>query len=136
MPVYVALSKLTEEGSKTIKKNPERIKEVNSDIEAMGIKIVSQYALLGQFDFVTILEAPDNDTIVKMSVEIGSRGSVQLQTLPAVPADIISPSLENNRPKRKLKYLTQQRNIFEKKLFLEVFRIRRNNDPFPGMLCP
>ena len=87
MPVYVALSKLTEEGSKTIKKNPERIKEVNSDIEAMGIKIVSQYALLGQFDFVTILEAPDNDTIVKMSVEIGSRGSVQLQTLPAVPID-------------------------------------------------
>lgn len=87
MPVYVALSNLTEEGSKTIKKNPERIKEVNNDIEAMGIKIVAQYALLGQYDFVTILEAPDNDSIVKMSVEIGSRGSVQLQTLPAVPID-------------------------------------------------
>jgi uncharacterized protein with GYD domain len=87
MPVYVALSNLTEEGSKTIKNNPERIKEVNSDIEAMGIKIITQYALLGQHDFVTILEAPDNDTIVKMSVEIGSRGSVQLQTLPAVPID-------------------------------------------------
>ena len=87
MPVYVALSKLTDEGSKTIKKNPERIKEVNSDIEAMGIKVIAQYALLGQFDFITVLEAPDNDTIVKMSVEIGSRGSVQLQTLPAVPID-------------------------------------------------
>ncbi|GBE57508.1 GYD domain protein [bacterium BMS3Abin01] len=87
MSVYVALSKLTDEGSKTIKKKPERIKEVNSDIEAMGIKIIAQYALLGQYDFITILEAPDNDSIVRMSVEIGSRGSVQLQTLPAIPID-------------------------------------------------
>ncbi|MEK7816870.1 MAG: GYD domain-containing protein [Actinomycetota bacterium] len=87
MPVYVALSRLTEEGSKTIKNNPERIKEVNRDIEAMGIKVLDQYALLGQYDFVNILEAPDNDTIVRMSVEIGSRGSVQLQTMPAVPID-------------------------------------------------
>lgn len=87
MPVYVALSQLTDEGSKTIKKKPERIKEVNSDIEAMGIKIIAQYALLGQYDFITILEAPDNDSIVRMSVEIGSRGSVQLQTLPAIPID-------------------------------------------------
>lgn len=87
MPVYVALSKLTEEGSKTIKKNPERIKEVNKDMESMGVKIVAQYALLGQYDFINILEAPDNDTIVRMSVEIGSRGSVQLQTMPAVAID-------------------------------------------------
>lgn len=87
MPIYVALSKLTEEGSKTIKKNPERIKEVNSDLEAMGIKIIAQYALLGQYDFVNILEAPDNDTIIRMSVEIGSRGSIQLQTLPGIPID-------------------------------------------------
>ncbi len=87
MPVYVALSKLTEEGSKTIKKNPERIKEVNSDLEAMGVKVLAQYALLGAYDFVNILEAPDNDTIVRMSVEIGSRGSVQLHTMPAVPID-------------------------------------------------
>lgn len=87
MPVYVALSKLTEEGSKTIKKNPERIKEVNQDLDAMGVKVLAQYALLGPYDFVSILEAPDNDSIVKMSVEIGSRGSVQLQTLPAVPID-------------------------------------------------
>ncbi len=87
MPVYVALSKLTEEGSKTIKKNPERIKEVNHDLEAMGVKVLAQYAVLGQYDFVNILEADNNDVIVKMSVEIGSRGSVQLQTMPAVPVD-------------------------------------------------
>ena len=87
MPIYLALSKLTEEGSKTIKKKPERIKEVNSDLEAMGVKMLAQYALLGSYDFVNILEAPDNDTIVRMSVEIGSRGSVQLETMPAFPIE-------------------------------------------------
>lgn len=87
MPVYVALSRLTEEGSRTIKNNPERIREVNNDVEAMGVKVLAQYAVLGCYDFVNILEAPDNDTIVRMSVEIGSRGSVQLQTLPAMPID-------------------------------------------------
>lgn len=94
MPVYVALSKLTEEGSKTIKKNPERILEVNKDLEAMGVKVMAQYALLGQYDFINILEAPDNDTIVRMSVEIGSRGSVQLQTLPAVAIDQLIADLK------------------------------------------
>lgn len=94
MPVYVALSNLTEEGSKTLKKNPDRIKEVNNDIEAMGVKVLAQYALLGQYDFVNILEAPDNDTIVRMSVEIGSRGSVQLQTLPAVSIDQLISDLK------------------------------------------
>jgi uncharacterized protein with GYD domain len=94
MPVYVALSKLTEEGSKTIKKNPERIKEVNKDLEAMGVRILAQYALLGQYDFINILEAPDNDTIVRMSVEIGSRGSVQMQTMPAVSIDELISDLK------------------------------------------
>ncbi len=94
MPVYVALSNLTEEGSKTIKKNPDRIKEVNKDVEAMGVKILVQYALLGQYDFINILEAPDNDTIVRMSVEIGSRGSVQMQTMPAVPIDQLISDLK------------------------------------------
>ena len=94
MPVYIALSRLTEEGSKTIKKNPERIKQVNKDIEAMGVKILDQYALLGQYDFINVLEAPDNDTIVRMSVEIGARGSVQLQTLPAVPIDQLIADLK------------------------------------------
>ena len=94
MPVYVALSNLTEEGSKTIKNKPERIKEVNKDLEAMGVKILAQYALLGPYDFINILEAPDNDTIVRMSVEIGSSGSVQMQTLPAVSIDQLIADLK------------------------------------------
>lgn len=87
MPYYVIMSNLTDEGRKTIKQKPERIQEVNKEIEKMGVKVQKQYALLGMYDFVSIVEAPDNETVMKMSVELGSRGSIQLMTLPAVPVD-------------------------------------------------
>jgi len=87
MPYYVILSNLTDEGRRTIKQKPERITEVNREIEAMGVKIQKQYAVLGSYDFVNIVEAPNNETVMKMSVEIGSRGSVQFVTLPAQPIE-------------------------------------------------
>ena len=87
MPSYVILSKLTDEGRKTIRHKPERIVEVNKEMEALGIKVKDQFAVLGPYDFVNIVEAPDNNSIMKMSMELGSRGSVQLLTLPAISAD-------------------------------------------------
>ncbi|MCK5286226.1 MAG: GYD domain-containing protein [Thermodesulfovibrionia bacterium] len=87
MAVYIALSILTDEGRKTLKDRPDRIKEVNKEIEAMGIKVLSQYAVLGAFDFITLLEAPNNEAVLKLSVELGSRGTVQLTTLPALSVD-------------------------------------------------
>ena len=84
MGTYVILSKLTDEGRKTIKENPKRILEVNKELEKMGIKVKEQYAVLGPYDFVNIVEAKDNDAIMKMSVELGSRGSVQLLTLAGI----------------------------------------------------
>ena len=87
MPHYVIMSTLTDEGRRTIKQKPERIMEVNKEIEAMGVKVQKQFALLGQYDFLNIVEAPDNETVMKMSVEIGSRGSVQMNTLPAIPVE-------------------------------------------------
>lgn len=87
MALYVILSKLTDEGRKTIKEKPERIFEVNKELEAMGVKVKGQYAVLGPYDFVNIVEAPDNETVMKMSVELGARGSVELLTLPAVAAE-------------------------------------------------
>jgi uncharacterized protein with GYD domain len=84
MPHYVILSNLTDEGRRTIKQKPERILDVNREIESMGVKIHKQYAVLGAYDFVNIVEAPDNETVMKMSVEIGSRGSVHMMTLPAI----------------------------------------------------
>jgi len=86
MPNYVILSRLTDEGRKTIKEKPDRLLEVNKELEKMGVKVIEQFAVLGQYDFVNIVEAPDNNTIMKMSVELGARGSVQLISLPALPA--------------------------------------------------
>jgi uncharacterized protein with GYD domain len=85
MPYYVVLSSLTDKGRKTVKENPERIFEVNKEFEKMGIKVKEQYAVLGLYDFVSIIEAPDNATVLKASIELGSRGSSHPLTLAAIP---------------------------------------------------
>ncbi|MDD5010277.1 MAG: GYD domain-containing protein [Syntrophorhabdaceae bacterium] len=87
MPIYIMFSTLTDEGRKTIKKHPERIEGVNREIENMGAKVLAQYAVLGQYDFINILEAPNNESIAKLSIELGSRGTIQIITLPAIPVD-------------------------------------------------
>jgi uncharacterized protein with GYD domain len=85
MPTYVLLSNLTDEGAKALKTNPKRLQEVNKEIEKFGAKVTAQYAVLGPYDFVSIVECPDNETIARVSVELSSRGSVRLLTLPAQP---------------------------------------------------
>ena len=87
MSVYLMLTTITDEGRTTIKENPDRIKEVNKEVELMGVKILAQYALLGPYDFVNIVEAPDNNAIMKMSVELGARGRVHLLSLAAIPVE-------------------------------------------------
>jgi len=87
MALYAMLTTLTDEGRKTIKEKPKRIKEVNKEVEAMGVKIVAQYALLGPYDFINILEAPDNITVSKVAVELGSRGTLQTMTMAAMTLD-------------------------------------------------
>ena len=84
METYVMLTKLTDEGRKTLKQNPNRTKEVNTEIEGMGGRIVGQYAVLGPYDYVNVVEAADNKTIAKISMELGSRGTMEIMTLPAV----------------------------------------------------
>ena len=87
MSTYILLSTLTAEGRKTIKEKPDRIREVNKEIEAFGAKVVSQYLVLGPYDFVNVVEAPDNEAIARVSLELGSRGTVKITTLPAIPLD-------------------------------------------------
>jgi len=87
MPTYILLSTLTDEGRKTVKERPERIKEVNKEIEALGVKVIAQYAVLGPYDFVNVVEAPDNKTIAHVSMELGSRGTIQIMSLAAIPID-------------------------------------------------
>jgi uncharacterized protein with GYD domain len=85
MPTYVILSTLTDKGRKTLKENPERILQVDEEIEKLGVKVREQYAVLGPYDFVNIVEAADNETVMRMSVELGARGTIQLLTLAALP---------------------------------------------------
>lgn len=87
MAIYVLLSSLTDEGRKTVKHRPERIQEVNQEIESWGAKVIAQYAVLGPYDFVNIVEAPDNDTIARLSLELGSRGTIQIMSMPAISID-------------------------------------------------
>jgi uncharacterized protein with GYD domain len=87
MPVYVMLTKLTEEGARTIKTTPQRIKAVSKELEGYGVRVLQQYATLGRYDFVNVVEAPDTVTMARASVEMSARGSVHIETLAAVPVD-------------------------------------------------
>jgi uncharacterized protein with GYD domain len=93
MALYIMMTNLTDEGRKTVKSNPQRIKEVNKEVEAMGVKVIAQYVTLGQYDFINVLEAPDNATIAKVATELGSRGTLQTNTLAALTLDEFIKSL-------------------------------------------
>ena len=87
MSVYLMLTTLTDEGRKTIRDNPERIREVDKEVELMGVKIISQYALLGPYDFVNIIEAPSDEIAAKLAINLSARGTIQAMTVPAMPID-------------------------------------------------
>ena len=97
MATYVLLSSLTPEGGQTLHSHPERLAAVNEEIDGFGCRIVSQYALLGQYDFLTIVEAPDNETVAHLSVDLSSRGTVQITTLPAIPVDAFVKKLGDRK---------------------------------------
>ena len=87
------LSTLSPEGVQTVKNNPQRIKEVNHELEQLGATVKAQWATLGQFDFVNVVEAPDEGTMARVSLELGSRGTAKFQTMPAIPVDEFIASL-------------------------------------------
>jgi uncharacterized protein with GYD domain len=93
MPIYILLSKLSTQGIQTLKANPDRLKEVNRDVEELGAKVLHQWATLGEWDFVNIVEAPDTATIARVSVSLGARGSTTIETLPALEIDELLKAL-------------------------------------------
>jgi uncharacterized protein with GYD domain len=93
MPTFILLTTLTSEGVQTLKNNPARIREVNKEVEQLGATVKAQWATLGQYDFVNVLEAPDEQTIARVSLELGSRGTGRYQTLTAIPIDDFIASL-------------------------------------------
>ena len=93
MPTYVMLSTLTPEGVQTVKNNPQRIREVNKEVEQLGASVKAQWATLGPFDFISVVEAPDESTMARVSLELGSRGTSRYETLVAIPIDEFIASL-------------------------------------------
>jgi len=87
MPTYIMLSKLTPEGVSTVKNNPQRIREVNQELEQLGATVTAQWSTLGRYDFVNVVEAPDDVTMARVSLELGSRGTATYETLAAFPVD-------------------------------------------------
>jgi uncharacterized protein with GYD domain len=87
MPTYIMLTTLTPEGVQTIKNNPGRIREVNREVEQLGATVKAQWATLGEYDFVNVIEAPDDKTVARVSLELGSRGTGKYETMSAIPVD-------------------------------------------------
>ena len=87
MPTYIMLSTLSPEGVQTLKNNPSRVNEVNREVEQLGAKVTAQWAVLGRFDFINVIEAPDEQTMARVSLELGSRGTAKYESLPAIPVE-------------------------------------------------
>jgi uncharacterized protein with GYD domain len=93
MPIYLMLTTLTDEGRKVIQDDPESLKDINKEVEHLGVKILDQYALLGQYDFVSILEAPSNEAVAKLAIRLSSKGTMQTLTLAAITLDDLIKTL-------------------------------------------
>ena len=95
MPLYLMLTSLTEKGVQTLNSNPGRLREVNRDVEELGAKILHQWASIGEYDFVNIVEAPNDVTLAKISVMLGARGSSRIESLPLLAVDDVLAALES-----------------------------------------
>jgi uncharacterized protein with GYD domain len=96
VPRYILLSTLTPEGRKTVHQHPERMAAVDDEVHTFGCNVVDQYAVLGLYDFVTIVDAPDVETVAHLAVDLGSRGTVNIMTLPAIPMGAFAAELQRN----------------------------------------
>ena len=102
MGTYIMLARLSPEGMKTLRNNPNRIQEVNQEVERLGARVVSQYALLGPYDFITVLEAPDAETVSRVSVELASRATASYETLTAISVEEFSSRLRGEEGRHEV----------------------------------
>jgi uncharacterized protein with GYD domain len=96
MPMYAMLSTLGPGGWETLRERPERLREVTSEVEALGLTVHAQYALMGQYDFLNLIEAPDEETMAKAAVMLAARGTMRTTTLPAIPVDTLIERLKSD----------------------------------------
>ena len=93
--MYAMLSTLGPDGWETLRQNPERITQVRDEVEALGLKVHAQYALMGQYDFLNLIEAPDDETMAKAAIMLAARGTMRTTTLPAIPVEALIERLRD-----------------------------------------
>jgi len=93
MPTFIMLAQLSSDGVQTVKNNPNRIKEVNKEVETLGATVKAQWATIGQYDFVSVVEVPDEKTMARVSLELGGRGTARYESMTAIPIDDFIASL-------------------------------------------
>jgi uncharacterized protein with GYD domain len=94
MPTYVMLTTLGPDGWATVRENPERIREVTNEVESMGLRVVSQYALMGQYDFLNVIEAPNEVTMAQAAIQLAARGTMRTTTFQAISVDELVSTLQ------------------------------------------
>lgn len=99
MATYIMFSTLTDEGRKTLKQRPDRLNEVNKEVETMGARVSAQYAVLGSYDFINVIEAPSNEVMARIAMELGSRGTIKVTTMPAMQISQLVEMLQATPPK-------------------------------------
>lgn len=87
MATYIILSNLSDQGLQTLQANPDRLREVNKDVEELGARVLHQWFLLGPYDFLNVIEAPDATTVARVAIALGARGSTRMQSFEAIEAD-------------------------------------------------
>ena len=100
MATFILLSKLTDEGAQTISEEPERILAVNKELDRMGVHVINQWAVLGPYDFVNVVEAPDNVTIARVSATLASRGTIRILSLPAISVEELIADMQKHDGER------------------------------------
>jgi uncharacterized protein with GYD domain len=93
MPTYIILSNLSDQGLQTLQANPDRLREVNKDVEELGARVLHQWFLLGPYDFVNVIEAPDATTVARVAIALGARGSTRMQSFEAIEAEQLLSAL-------------------------------------------
>jgi uncharacterized protein with GYD domain len=97
MPTYAMLTTLGPDGWETLRQNPDRIRAVREEVEAVGLKVVCQYALMGQYDFLNVIEAPDEQTMAKAAIMLAARGTMRTTTMQAIPVDELIATLKSTQ---------------------------------------
>ena len=96
MPLYFLLGTMTSTGQKLLHDNHDLVVEATRNIAVDGAEIMGQYAVLGRYDYLMMVEADDNGAVARLSLEMGVRAGLHMETLPAIAIGFLDDRLAND----------------------------------------